>query len=88
MLGNDDAQVVALVKAHLSGPEYVSVVPAHYRVRWDDRARCSKLDVIGGHVRRQPMIKKSIIALSCVCKQVDLSVTSGPPIKRKRARNF
>ena len=91
MSPEDTALVLSLVRAHvLTDPEYISVVDAHYRVRYsvsNGRLHYSKV-MVPAHTRRKAMAKRLIDSLACVCKMQDLADPrpEDPPVGRKRRR--
>lgn len=84
MLPEDNALVIALVRAHLM-QESLSYVPAYVKVRWSHMAEKCVAERVEGHWRRKPGCKRSIDALACVCKQPELG-DSFLPVGRRRRR--
>lgn len=88
---NDGSLFCAVMRAHLlTDLSYMSWVPAYKKIvhHHTVRGRRVTCDVVGGHWRRKAHCKRTLDALSCVCKQEPLAEVEPhfPPVGRKRNR--
>ena len=89
MTEDEKALVIALVRAHvMTDLEYMSWVPAYTKVRWAPTRESCVAEYVGGHWRRKANCKRTLDALACVCKQLDLAIPERymPPVGRQRNR--
>ena len=74
----DTGTVMALVKSHIvSDPGNLQWVPGYTKIRWTEMYQRVMAERVAGHYRRRANVKRTADAISCVCKQPDL--TTPPP---------